>query len=275
MDALVYNIPAEWVEAYRGRQLIVRHDDPAEIIRSLSMEDLGRVAYIQVLSLGADPGPLLSWSPEVPVDLVVQDVEKDLPLLYRWTTLLARRSVRVTVPVVAGFSSVVKLALALNFAVKLVVSQPEPSLILEMERVVSAYLHQSTVSQPVEYFHSLLLAYYRKESLTLWSIQEEDPSQIRTIAEDGKQVLPRGLAGCELSGDQVTFTQGLRAGSLASGGECSACDYLAECCGYFKWPDRHYSCEGVKAIFETLHAAAGQLRKDLASLAGEGGEPLS
>ncbi len=274
MHSLVYNIPASLVETYRGEHVIVRHNDPAEIIRSLSMEDLERVAYVQVLCLGADLGPLLNWSPEVPVDLVVQDVEKDLPRLYPWTTLLARGSVRVTVPVVAGFSKVVKLALALNLGVKLVFSQPEPDLIQEMERVEIAYLHQSTVSQPVEFFHSLFLAYYRKEPLNLWSIQEEDPSQVCTIAEDGTEVLPRGLTPHDLRGDRMSFLQYLRTGLAASRGECSGCDYLAECCGYFKWPNQAYSCSGVKAIFGTLRAAAEQLREDLSSFSNEGGEAL-
>jgi hypothetical protein len=272
MESLVYNIPTSLAGAYRGRHLIVRHHDPAEIVRSLSNEDLERVAYVQVLSLGSDPGPLLEWSHEVPVDLVVQDIENDLPLLYRYTSLLNRRPVRVTVPVTAGFGKVVKLALALNFAVKLDVSQPGRDLIREMDRIVGAYLHQSTVSQPVEYFHSLLLAYYRREPLSLWSIQEEDPSQFLIVAENGTELLPGRLAGHELSGDLMAFPRDLRAGLAAGGGECSRCDFLAECCGYFKWPDRDYSCEGVKALFGTLRTAAEQLREDLVSYSGEGRE---
>lgn len=275
MDSLVYNIPTEWVEAYRGRQVIVRHDDPAEIVKSLSREDPGWVAYVQVLSLGADPGPMLEWGPGVPVDLVVRDVAKDLPLLYRYTSILPKRPVRVTVPVVAGFSKVVKLALALNFAVKLDVLQPGPDLVQEMALVLDAYLHQSTVSQPVEFFHSLLLSYYHEAPLTLWSIQEEDPSQVRTIAEDGSEALPGRLAGYGLNGDLMSFARNLRADVASRGGECIACDFLKECCGYFKWPDRNYPCEGVTVILGTIRSAAEQLREDLAPLQGKGEEPMA
>jgi|WetSurMetagenome_2_1015567.scaffolds.fasta_scaffold234851_1 hypothetical protein len=275
MGSLHYNIPASMVESYRGRQLIVRSDSPAEIVGKLSTEDLENVSYIQVLSLHADLGPLTLWRSGIPVDLVVQDVESDLPLLYQCAPLLTRRAVRVTVPVVAGFSKVVKLALALNFAVKLDVSQPGPELIREMDRVLGAYLHQSTVSEPVEYFHSLFLAYYRGETSTLWSIQEEDPALVRNISEDGAEALPIRLSGHEISGDLLAFANHLKAERTAGETECSGCDFLAECDGYFKWPNGEYPCEGVKGIFQTLREAAEQFRSDVTCFHGGRGDASS
>ena len=182
---MVYNIPATMIEAFRGRDLIVRSHDPAEILQRLLPDDLERMAYLQILGTGGAIDPLMRWGPSIPVDLVVQNLEADLPLLYRYSPLLAERPVRVSVPVVAGFSKVVKLALSLNFAVKLEVSQPEPALIEELLRVATLYLHQSTVSQPVEFIHSIFLAFYNRTPVTLWAIQEEDPAPFSICYRSG------------------------------------------------------------------------------------------
>ena len=82
------------------------------------MEELDRVSYVQILTLGAELRPLMHWANEIPVDMVVQNPVEDLPLLYQCSPLLSRRPVRITVPVVSGFSKVVKLAVSLDFAVK-------------------------------------------------------------------------------------------------------------------------------------------------------------
>ena len=136
IESIVYNIPATRIEAYRGRDLIVRSHDPSELLKKLVLGDLKRIACLQILGTGGSIDPLLRWGPSIPVDLVVQDPEADLPLLYRYAPLPADRPVRVSVPVVPGFSKIVKLALSLNFAVKLEISQPEPALIEEDRKSV-------------------------------------------------------------------------------------------------------------------------------------------
>jgi hypothetical protein len=61
---------------------------------------------------------------------------------------------------VPGFGNVVKLAVSLNCAVKIEGGQPDESLVAELQRLARFYLHQSTVSEPIEFFHSLFLAMY-------------------------------------------------------------------------------------------------------------------
>ena len=262
-NTLVYNIPVEMLPAYRGRNVIVRSRDPAEIVRKLAVEDLERVAYVQVLNLHADLQPLMSWGDAIPVDLVIQNAETDLPLLYQCSQLLSRHPVRITVPVVSGFSKVVKLAASLNLAIKLDVSQPEGELIEEMSQVLQAYLHQPMVSQPMEYFHSIFLAFYRSEPLTLWTVQEEDPACFCYIADDGEETLSRRFAVSTVNPDIAQFPDRFKQELLAAGGECSECEFLENCSGYFKWPKPEYQCDGVKSLFQTLQDAAHQLKKDL------------
>lgn len=78
-------------------------------------------------------------------------------------------------PLAPGFGKVVKLALSLDFAVKLEGSEPTPALGEELLMVASDYLHRSSVSVPVEFIHSLFLAFFRQEPVSLWAVQEEDP----------------------------------------------------------------------------------------------------
>lgn len=275
MDSVVYNIPVSMIGAYRGRRLIVRSHHPAEIVGALSAEDLESVSYLQVLSVRSEPERLTCWGQGIPVDLVIQDPEVDLPLLYQCTPLLDRHAVRVTIPVVPGFNRVVKLAVSLDFAVKLEVSQPDPSLVDELSRVADSYLHQATVAQPVEYFHSLFLAFYRGDPVTLWSIQEEDPLQVRYITDEGRETLSRRFAESDLKGDVTTFVTRFEEALLAEKAECCGCEYLAHCSGYFKCPDREYRCDGVKTLFRTLKSAAEELRGDLAAFTSNGQQERS
>ena len=264
MDQIVYNIPASMVDLYPDRNLIVRSHDPREIVGVLSRDDLARVSYVRALSVRPDLQCLTIWGQGIPVDLVVEDPAIDLPLLYQCTPLQAGHPVRVTVPVVPGFSKAVKLAVSLNFAVKLEVSQPSPSLVEELSQVAHSYLHQTLVAQPIEYFHSLFMAFYREEPATLWTIQEENPSFTRYITDDGKETLSRRFAQCNLNGPVPSFVTRHKNELIAEGGECRSCEFLWCCSGYFKWPDRKYRCDCVKAIFRTLKESAGELRRDLA-----------
>lgn len=249
--------------AYRRHSVIVRSSDPLEIVETLASEDLKRVSYVQVLSVHAELRPLALWGDAIPLDLVVENAETDLPLLYQCSQLLARHPVRITVPVVSGFSKVVKLAASLNLAVKLDVSQPKGSLIEEMSQVLQAYLHQPMVSQPIEYFHSMFLAFYRSEPLTLWAVQEEDPAYFRYIADDGAETISRRFAGTKVRHDIVRFPDRFKKELVAERGECASCEFIENCFGYFKWPKREYRCDGVKSLFQLLKDAAHQLKSDL------------
>jgi hypothetical protein len=271
VDSVAYNIPVTMVEAYHGRNMIVRSHDPAQIVEALDRDGVAHVSYVQILSLHAEFQPLMLWGDSVPVDLVLQNPNADLPLLYKCSPLLAKHPVRVSIPVVPGFSKAVNLAVSLNFAVKLEMLQPGPDLIEEMSHVVNTYLHRATVSQPIEYFHSMFLAFYREEPLTIWTIQEEDPLYTRYITDQKEETISRRFVGTPMKSRLNSFITEFKGELAAERSECCGCKFLDNCSGYFKWPRQEYRCDGMRDILKTLKEAAEDLRKDVSSFTSSGG----
>lgn len=259
MDSLIYNIPAPLVGSYMGRRVIVRSHDPAELADGISQLNPDDVLYGQLLSLDVDITPLTNWKQRVPLDLVMRRPTDEFPLLYRFSHLLDKHQIRVSIPVTTEFSDAVRLSLALHFSVKLEVAQPDKELIEELSEILDLYLYRSTITQPVEYFHSIFLSFFHQEPSSLWFIQEEDPEQIRFVSDNGKESLSKRLNGLPFQNQND-----LQPGEQEPGGqksECDDCDFFDRCGGYFKWPNKDYSCEGVKTLFGTMRAAAA-LRVD-------------
>lgn len=271
-DSVVYNIPTRMVEEYRGHPVIVRSDQASELVARLSKEDLKYLVCVQLLSLDGEVDDLIHWGDLVPVDLVMRD-PAEFPKLYRYSDLLENHPVRVSIPVAPGCYKAVKLAVSLNFAVKLVIAQqPTQALIEELAQVLDLYLHRPNVAQPVEYFHSTFLAFYHGAAPTLWSVQEEDPTVIRYITDDGKETISPRLNGFAFGTDCGAVVADYQRALLAEKGECESCEFWDNCGGYFKWPDRQYPCDGVKSLFRTLKEAAGELQRELKSFdASQGG----
>ena len=266
MNAITYDIPASLIAGFRGQKKIVRVHDPAEITKNAANEDLGTISFVKLLSLHGKLNSFISWGHAIPVELVVSDTYRDLPLLYRYTPLLADHPIRVSVPLAPGFGNVVKLAVSLNYAVKLEGGQPDESQWDEMQRIALFYLHQSMVLEPIEFFHSLFSAFYHRRQVDLWTIQEEDPSLVRYIDDRGEETMPGRLAGLDVNENFSTFVRELQRGPAAEKGECAGCEFLRHCQGYFKWPRREYRCDGIKRVMHTLRSAAEELRADIASL---------
>jgi hypothetical protein len=232
-------------------------------VEYLSEKDLERLSSIQLLSLLSEVDNLTQWGEAVPVELVMSEPATEFPRLYRYSGLLATHPIRIVIPVVPGFSKAVKVAGALHFAVKLDVEQPEPPLIAEMAQVLDVYLHHSTVSQPIDYFHSTLLALYHHEPLTLWTIQGEDPAYSRYITDQGEETISRRFVGRPVQGEIGSFVERFTKELLSEKRECCECQFFEHCGGYFKWPHKAFHCDGVKTLFRTLKDAAGTLREEL------------
>jgi hypothetical protein len=160
-----------------------------------------------------------------------------------------------------GFANAVRLALALNFAVKLDIGQPDPTLVQELEAVLDHYLHRATVAQPVEYFHSTFLSYFHDQPASLWSILEEDPEEIRFVSDEGQETVSNRLGVSQLGYENGRLT--LVTESVSRRSECDDCEFFDRCGGYFKWPDARFSCAGVKRLFATIRSAAFQLQEDV------------
>ena len=163
-----------------------------------------------------------------PLEIVLYDPGQYVQL-YEYTSLLDKHPVRIVIPVVAGFNRAVKLAAALNFAVKLEVDQPNEELLKELSEVLDLYLYGGNVRQPIDFFHTTLTSFFHDEPISLWEIAGELPA----IAEKHP--------------------------------ECQECEFFNRCGGYFKWPDRTYRCDGIKKVFQTLANAAQEMRNDLAT----------
>ena len=274
-DSITYNVPVGLAGAYRGRSLIVRARHPSEIVRDIPTDLLEDITYVQLLSVGAEVDELVPWGVGVPVDVVMRRPLSEFTQLYRYAKLLEKHPVRITIPVVDGFSRAVRLALALNFAVKLEVAEPPgPYLIDELHEVLALYLYRPTVAQPVEFFHTLFLSFYRGEQATLWGIQEEDPTRYRYIGDDGEETDPRGaphVGAAEVNGHGAGTAE-YRQALLVEGWECVGCEFFAHCGGYFKWPARTYNCAGIKTLFAALKDSADELRGDVEAYAAAQGE---
>ena len=264
MDSLIYNIPARLVGDYEGRRVIVRSHDPAELVACSSQLEPANVVYAQLLSLDVDVSPLTNWKQFVPLDLVMTRPVDEFSQLYWFSHLLDKHQIRVSIPVAAGFVDAVRLSLALHFSVKLEVGQPDQDQIKELGEILELFLHRSTVSQPVEFFHSTFLSFFHQEPASLWFIQEEDPEQIRFVSDDGVEGPSRRLNGLPFNNQTD-----LRPGEQELAGEkseCDDCEFFVRCGGYFKWPNKDFSCEGVKTLFGTMRAAAAELRTDLSRI---------
>ncbi|HEV7473275.1 MAG TPA: hypothetical protein VGN90_04445 [Pyrinomonadaceae bacterium] len=261
MDSLIYNIPASLVGAYANRRVIVRSYDPAELVGSISQLDPANVLYGQLLSLDVEAAPLTKWQQPVPLDLVMTRLVDEFPLLYRFSHLLDKHAIRVSVPVIPGFSDAVRLSLALHFSVKLEIGQPDRQLVEELSELLELYLHRSTIAQPVEYFHSTFLSFFHQEPSSLWFVQEEDPEQIRFVADNGEESLAKRLDGLPFQNGNGLRSNELELASEKS--ECDDCEFFDRCGGYFKWPSKDFRCDGVKTLFGTMRAAAAELRTDL------------
>ena len=265
-----YNIPASRVRAFHGEDIVVRAHDPSDFPRHLSETGTERIRYLQLLSLSGDTSCLASWGEKIPLDLVMSNPEKEFPLLYRLSGLLNKHPVRVSVPPVSGFSKAITLAASLNFAVKITGGQPAAALSGEMTETLELYLHQPTVSQPIECFHSLLLAFVHEKPASLPTIQEEDPRYFRYITDRGEEAISERFAAQGVIGE-TAISSFIRELPEASG-ECPDCEFLPHCQRYFKWPERNYSCELVKRVFRTLKNAAEELKKDSVASLGRAGE---
>src|SRR5262245_41964520 len=234
---ILYNIPARLVDHYRGRTLIIRSAVPAQIIDALQRVNQADVRFVQLLSLTEYWGFLLCAWKQMPIELVLKNPVADCGRLYSFSNLLESHPVRVAIPVVAGFSDAVKLAVSLDFGVRLQLDQPGPSLIEELMRVLDLYLHRTTLRQPIEFFQTTLLSFYRHEPISLWSVAEEDPNQVRYVTDKGEETISKRFAGTPLDYQLDEFVERFGEQLLFQGNECHECEFFNRCGGYFKWPD--------------------------------------
>ena len=256
-----YNIPTSLVDSFRDEKIIIRSKSASELVGSLAEVDRDQLAYLQLLSV-EDAAPLSKLSESVSLDLVMQS-ESDFSHLYRFAELGKFHPVRVTVPLSRGCTRTVKLALSLDFPVRLQVARLDDTLVDELTRILEYYLHHRTASQPIDFFHGVLTANYLNQAVTIWDIQEENPAYYRYVTESGKIEFPRPFSESYRPDDGACFLDDYKMQLLLEQGDCSACLFFSTCLGYFKIPDKHFDCRRVKKLFQMIKDASTELKSSL------------
>ena len=59
MNAVTYNIPAHLFDLYQGRSVIVRSNNPSDLVSYLSQANLENVLYAQLTSPEVELDPIL------------------------------------------------------------------------------------------------------------------------------------------------------------------------------------------------------------------------
>lgn len=269
MDPVVFNVTAEQLAECDGNAFVVRSHSPAGLVRALAADGTAGsdVRWVQILSPEADVAPLVEWDSDAPLDIVLTAPADQYTELYKFATLRDRHPIRVTISVVPGFKKALQVAAALHFPVKLDIGQPDAALVDELLKVVDLYLHRTTVTQPVEFLHSVLLSFFHESPDSLWNIQEEDPARYRFVPDETDSRQLRRTAG-NACANPAAFVDELGIELLAAGAECVSCEFAPMCRGYFKVPDRQYDCAGIRRVFGELADAASRIAADLETHAG-------
>jgi hypothetical protein len=202
---------------------------------------------------------------DVSLDLILADPSSEFPELYKVVDISAVHDVRVTIQARPGLLKAVKLAAALRFPIRVLPGQPSADVLAELKQVLDFYLHEPGVEAPVEFFHSWFASLHGAEAGSLWMILEEDPAAYLQYDINGQARLPRSGSFGAVENFAAEFVENHLKSLLEQGAECAACPWQQSCRGYFKWPDRAYSCEGIKDLFSVIQAAADEIARDLAS----------
>ncbi|HEU4770217.1 MAG TPA: hypothetical protein VFS77_22815 [Pyrinomonadaceae bacterium] len=257
-----YNVPLALIESYPNRRLIIRATDPWTVVQTLLPHHLDNLVALQLLDISAELEVLDGWYRGLPIEMVLQNPASDTMKLYRLCRLQRSHPVRVVLPIVAGFGNAARVASFLHLPVKLEGTPPEPESMEEFSETLNFFLHNKAVSQPIDYFAGCLTAVLHKQPVTLWELQEEDPSIVRYVTDDGVETIARPPF-IDLGADLETFRFELTRRILEPEVECASCDFFLNCGGYFKWPNPDYSCVDVKQIFRRVREAAYELQDDL------------
>lgn len=262
-QTVIVSVPVAMLAAQPAGPIILRTANPQALVSRVREEDVERIAYIQIADLAADLRPLVEWNCFLPVDVVVTCPDTAPGHLYQLVDLVRICPVRVSVPVSAGFLQVVRLAASLHCAVKLQTGQPDPPVVDELLAAFEFYLHGAGVTEPIEFFHTALMARFHGMRYSLWDIQEDNPAAWRFLTDEGSATAPGRLAHLALS-DVLTADGECHAAYLSAHPDCAQCPHRQPCGGYFKWPNPDYACNGVKEIFERIDSASDRLKDDVA-----------
>jgi hypothetical protein len=264
-DSAIYTVALPWLDKYADRLLVPRSSDLRALDSAVSQwEGEGALLHAQV-SLPAENASCAQSLPDgLPIDLILPGPEA-YPQLYEWAEFGRDRPIRITVPMRPGFSRAVRLALSLDFAVKMTGHSIPDNLASETQQVLQHFLHHPAVSQPVDFLSGLLSAFCGRETRTLWEIQEEDPALFRYIGEAGAEECAPSMDADSCAATPAELFARYQSAVETAGGECVGCEFFDVCRGFFKWPDGRRGCANERAMLKTLQIAASELRREMAA----------
>jgi hypothetical protein len=255
-----YNIPASMISNYSDQMVIIRSEDPSELVRTVERADRSRIESLQLIGAHPELSSLSHLDPTLPLEIALKDAEKEAEHLHLYSNATFSNPIRVLINTSRGFMRAVNTAISLGIETGLIVHQPGEALVRELESALDLYLYNAEVQVPIEFFHSLLVAFCRNHlDDSLWLIQREDPTRDRYVLDNGSIVISPRLP-IEISVVSGDFLDDYRFDVMSQQGECSICRYFTQCVGYFKFPDEAYSCRGMQHIFAKLKGAANEIK---------------
>lgn len=261
-EALLSNIPISLLASYCDQDVVVRGSDPASLVEA-ALEICGnRIKRVQLLSPDLEIDALCALPPSVPIDLCLTTLRQSEGIS-RWSGLFRDRSVRLVVPVIKGFSHVVKEALKADLRVMLEIDQPNETLVDELKDTFVFFVREPDVKQPVDPFSQLLKSFLTKRVESLWRIQEEHPRSYRYIKDTGEVSLSKRLSHAVQDSNVSRFLAEHKLNLFLRKDECCTCRFFIHCEGYFKLPVQGYRCSGVKEVLSLVWDCAAELRTDL------------
>lgn len=256
-ETISYNIPAQALSCFRGRNVIVRSCNPVDLVEAAASIPPANLTGLQLLSPSGWPKILDRIEQRVSLELVLSDLAGCESVLEDFFKKLpANFQLGVTIRAQLGVSEAAKAAMKIGLPLSLQVSQPPPDVVEELSQILEMYLHDPEVSQPVDFYHSLLRSALGGNGWTLWDIQGENPSLIRHVTDKGDVVVSGRLPFLKIEEGSGLTVSDIALDLLRTSGECSVCDFFFECGGYFRLPDRTYDCIGIKGLLATIFQIA-------------------
>jgi len=248
--------------SYTDHDVLVRGTDPLGLVKSVLEASGGRIKAVQLFSPGREIEALNALPPAIAIDLYLTDLRQSEGIP-KWNDLMKGRAIRLVVPVIHGFSRVVKEALRATLRVALEIGQPNGTVVDEIEDTFMYFVRQPEVTQPVDLFSRLLTSFLTGRADSLWRIQEEHPSWNRYVTDAGEVFLSSRLASVVPGSNANDFLAEHKLNLFLRKDECCTCRFFSHCEGYFKLPVRSYDCSAIKVFLALVRDCAAELRTDL------------
>jgi hypothetical protein len=260
----VFNVPISLINEFSGRDLTLRGNDSATLVVALQKIQPQRIFSVQLISLDIDPTRFYHLETPVRFEITLFN-PPEFPKLYRFSDLLGRHPVRVSVAAKPGLFNASKLALSMNMPVKLHLGQPDPAVVEDAIKLADYSFHGPEVNQPVEFFHSLIMSNFAGAAMPIWDIQEEDPQHFKYVTDQGVIENYR-LGTCTDAALLEAISEGVELPETFK--DCRKCDHKAICRAYFKFPDPTYDCSAVIELLDFCLSTAAELKDDYQATLG-------